>query len=1784
MRRQSKLIPPSLTLLAFVFFAFLPATGTAQDSSAAGEAGQTRTTLPNGLVLVLGGTKNGAALNEARLHNPKTGHMRTLVGGMQKARAHHTATVLPDGRVLIFGGSGNGQAVTEAEIYNPSTEQFAARAELNLTTRSGHTANLLLDGRLLVVGGLGADGALLDHAETWDWRTGASLVAGRGSFLVRQGSAARLLPDGSVLIYGGRGRSGEPVTSGSAFNPDANTFTEQSAPDVAQQLQAADQAALQLIASLPPSQATDVSPESAIALRFSTRVDPTTVTTASVTLFGTEGETKIGVTPAEEGMLAFIVPAAPLMPGARYTLFLDGVTSASGQSLGFEALSFTVKSLAAGSAAGEGGRGGSSSGAAASGSPKAPATGRGAGASDMDPDDDESFSPNASHHGGHWRTGKRLPDITRALLDNHERFNKRIKARKARAAKRGELQAEAAWAAGETGVAGVVLRLNDRPLSGVTVSIGSSSTRTDHDGRFALTGVPAGHHELIVDGTTAGGARREYVQFVLGVDIKDGEVASLPHAIYLPRVRAKDWVDIASPVQIPTVITHPEAPGLEIHFPKGAVIRDRAGNILTRFALVPVPLDRAPFPTPGNFPVYFMMHPGGATIHGLDPKTSPGVRIVYPNYTGDAPGTAAQFWIYDPRERGWFVYGNAAVSADGKQILAESNVGLFEYMAFSVTTLSSPPAPEPPIPPGGCPDGGNNSAAQAGDPVDCRTGVFLHRRTDVVLPDVMPFQLTRTYRPGDTQVRPFGKGTTHNYSMYLLGSLASPTLVLPDGSRIGYSSQQHQTSPGPFFGSRLELLLSGASFGFGGNVHRLTLKDGTVHFFQYTSGNPLIATIDRFGNRTDFTYSGGLLQRAITQSGRYVDFLYDASNRISEIRDLNDRRWTYTYHPSGELARATAPDSTFEEYTYDSAGRMLTVRDRRGNTMVTNVYDANGRVQQQTLADGGIYQFAYGASSTDVTDPRGAVRRYTFHASGYPLSITDAVGTPLERVTTYERSGSGHATAVIDTLNRRTAYTHDAKGNVTQVVRLAGTAEAVTQTFTYEPTFNQLKTYTDPLGNVTTLNYDERGSLTEIIDPLTNRIRVTPNAAGQPIAVANGANQVTELEYDLGDLVAIHDPLARTTRRQIDNLGRLVALTDPAGIQTRYNYDALDRLTEIVDAHGNFTLLAYDGNGNLRSVTDARGGRTQYVYDPKNRLANRIDPLDQSEAYAYDGNDNLTTFTDRKAQATTYIYDVHNRRTDAAFADGSTITYTYDAASRFIEATDSLSGTITRTYDGIDRLVNEATPQGSVAYGYDGASRRTSMTVQGQPSVTYGYDIASRLTSITQDTANVAFTYDAASRRTSLTLPNGIIAEYTYDAASQLTGITYRQGATVIGDLVYGYDARGQRTTVSGSLARTALPPALTSTTHDAANRLTVSDGTTLTYDANGNITNDGTRTYTWDARNRLASLAGPVAASFQYDAFGRRMAKTIGGSTTNYLYDGANPVQEQNGSNSANLLTGLNIDEFFRRIDAQGPRDFLTDALGSVLALTDSAGAIRTSYTYEAYGITSVSGDTSTNPFQYTGRENDGTGLYYYRARYYAPGLGRFVSEDSIGLAAGPNLYAYVLGDPANHTDPEGNVPLVALIPLIGGGIGALASAIDAADQCNATWGDILAAAGRGFASGAVGSLVGLGIGAATGNPYLAGAGGGLAGNLTNQILSGGEIDPVYAGIATITGVGGSVAGKAALPLVGRAPSLTAPRDLSNLGPNSQRLLGQKGVSGAIGGAVGAAYKKETRGGQCGC
>jgi RHS repeat-associated protein len=283
-------------------------------------------------------------------------------------------------------------------------------------------------------------------------------------------------------------------------------------------------------------------------------------------------------------------------------------------------------------------------------------------------------------------------------------------------------------------------------------------------------------------------------------------------------------------------------------------------------------------------------------------------------------------------------------------------------------------------------------------------------------------------------------------------------------------------------------------------------------------------------------------------------------------------------------------------------------------------------------------------------------------------------------------------------------------------------------------------------------------------------------------------------------------------------------------------------------------------------------------------------------------------------------------------------------------------------------------------------------------------------------------------------------------------------------------------------------------------------------------------------------------------------------------VYDNLNPVQQLSaGVPTANFLVGRGLDEYLQSTTSSGTVDFLSDALGSVIALAGQNGSLLNTYTYDPFGNSTVTGN-SPNAFQYTGRENDNDGWYFLRARYYSPAFQRFASEDPIGFGGGPNVYSYARNNPISYLDPNGRDPVIgATVGVILGGLtGAAAAAMQGGSNT-----EIIEAAAEGAIVGLVGGFadpaMGLGVLAVYGG--VIGGVANIAGQETviinssdpcKQFSVGGLVGAVWTGAV-------SVASNAAIPLlqasleVGEwAATALATGEGSALGSFSGPLIGQ--------------------------
>ena len=1546
---------------------------------------------------------------------------------LPERRRFASVTVLPGGQVLLWGGiDEHGQVLDTGEWFDPSHARFVHTGVLGLPARAGHTLTVLSNGDVLMTGGWSQDGTPATTAVVWQPKSHDVVALDHVGRDVRVDAVAALQPDGSVRIDGGVDAKGLTVPTALRFDPHAQTLSTIS-PLAST---AAVASVAPTITVLPGIDTTAAPLQGPLTLRFNTAMDVRALTTKTVTLLGPEGAVPIHVVGTNDGRQAFVQLPDDLYPGSRYTLFVKGLHTAQGTDVPYTVVGFTTAHTVATSVvmAGQGALPSPNIASTEPVSNEPPLylmAGDGHAACNTPADQlcrahsfirEGEFYPGKNNApdatGPHWR----LYAKHQSLPDTHA--------------------LEAALPKGTTALIGQVRQIDETPVANVNVSIGDQVVKTDAQGVFVLKGLSAGRQQLFVDGDTASYGDVRYGRFLVGADVKAKTIGHMPFVMYLPRILPRDEITLPSPTNREVVLTHPDMPGLELHIPAGAVFKDRNGHVLTHIAIVPTPVDHAPFPLPDNFPMYFTIQPGDAVVQGLTPDAAKGIRVVYPNYGHDKPNTASNFWVYSAKD-GWQMYGGGHVTRDAKQIAPDPGVALVWAMGAGVSTSSANP-PTNQI--------ANNKVAA--EPIDLQTGNFFNEWGDFAINDVLPLTLTRAYTSADSNSHVFGVGANANFGMHLYSSASNftnPELVLPDGEGIvfnliaGNSTSwpltgdvwEHTATNSAFYGSTLQFF-TGTPIG---EYWQLTLKDGTEYGFESDVPNQIKWIQDRFGNELLFNYNGGLVDQIVSPSGRTITLNYDSSNRVSTAVDNSGRTISYTYNTAGSLATVTYPDKTTEQYTYDSSKRMLTMQDRRGNIWITNQYDANGRVTQQTFADNTSYQFAYTLNSnntvtaTTVTDPNGNQEQVTFDpVSNYPSSDTRAYGTSLAQTTTYVREASGLIDSETDALGRTITFTYDALGNVASVTLLSGTSNAATTQFTYTSAYNQLASVTDPLGHATTFSYTN-GCLTQLTNALGNSTTIQCSGAGQPTSIQDALGHTALLAYQGYDLQSVTYALNRTMTYAVDALGRRIATRDPLGNVTLTQYDTNDCVTSMTNALNQTTSTAYDGNGNALSVTLPNTGVIQYAYDNRNRLITRTDAMNQSESWTYDGMNHVLAHTDRKGQVTDISYDALNRKSLVSYADGSGIQASYDAGNRLTGLADSVSGSMNWSYDGLDRVTASSSPQGSISYTYDAANRRISMTAAAQAAASYSYDNADRVTAITQGSETVQLAYDADNRTALLTLPNGITVNYGYDSASELTTLTYAQSnGTSLGNLAYSYDQDGRVITKTGVFATDVLPtPTTTAPTFDLNDRETSFNGQALSYDADGNLTFDGTNTYTWNARNQLTQISqnGTVEMSYSYDALGRRIVKAVnGGVATQFLYDGLNAVQETQGSAINPILVGLGIDQRYARNDVTGRTYFLSDGLNSTIALTDPTGAMRELYSYDPYGNVTPSDTTTgfTNPYQYTGREVDSPGLYYYRARYYSPMMAGFISEDPAMFVGGQlSFYAYVGGDPLDYTDPYG-------------------------------------------------------------------------------------------------------------------------------------------------------------------
>ncbi|MFA7340987.1 MAG: RHS repeat-associated core domain-containing protein [Candidatus Obscuribacterales bacterium] len=771
--------------------------------------------------------------------------------------------------------------------------------------------------------------------------------------------------------------------------------------------------------------------------------------------------------------------------------------------------------------------------------------------------------------------------------------------------------------------------------------------------------------------------------------------------------------------------------------------------------------------------------------------------------------------------------------------------------------------------------------------------------------------------------------------------------------------------------------------------------DGGVFTTFNTDGLPL--SIRTGGDTVKFSYDG--LGRVTTKTLPHEDsisYQYDQYNRVSqEIHSPGPggglpQTNTYGYNPAGVL-------TTWEKW--------VSRTDERGQNWA-RVYDGNGNLTSQTSptvnGQTPVKTWSYNQYNDLVTevDETGIVTTYTY-------------GSPGDVATVVHDSGVGR-------LNLTSSFGYDPIGNRTSSTNARG----FNKIMTFDPSRRVTSiTETGLGGYVTSFSYDAAGNVLSTSKQYGGLLQqqvasATYSAAGQ---------KLTET-----------DPLGWVTNHSYDTQGRRISTTDPELRQRQFQYDSSGRLTAIIDANGVAEeTRTYDSYGYLATIKDARNNVTTYTRDGFGRAKQVTYPGGSYEAMTFDVSGNPLTHRMRNANVITNTYDVLGRLATKSPQGQAVVTYSYDKANRLLSVSTPVvsgnpsTGVFSHGYDTAGRLISETNPQSQVmGYTLDANGNATRITHPGGYFVDRVYDQLDRLTDIKLNgsgSSAVTFGYDQLSRRISKNYANGANTTYSYDLGNNLLTMNIAFVGSAC-NWSYSYNKVHQMLSSNCSDTNYYWRATAGAVNYAAANNLNqypTVGGLAATYNTLGALATYNTWTYTYNTEQMLtaASKSG-TSASFVYDPKLRQIQKTVGSAKTKYVYSGSHMMEEWNGV--ANTLTTRYVyagaDEPVLQMTSAGVVTYIHhDHHGSVIAQSNATtGAVGNIYKYGPFGEGAATLPGTT--IGYTGQRYDTElGLYHYKARYFHPGIGRFLQPDPVGYSAGMNLYTYCSNDGLNHTDPDG-------------------------------------------------------------------------------------------------------------------------------------------------------------------
>ncbi|WHI46255.1 RHS repeat domain-containing protein [Microbulbifer sp. VAAF005] len=761
---------------------------------------------------------------------------------------------------------------------------------------------------------------------------------------------------------------------------------------------------------------------------------------------------------------------------------------------------------------------------------------------------------------------------------------------------------------------------------------------------------------------------------------------------------------------------------------------------------------------------------------------------------------------------------------------------------------------------------------------------------------------------------------------------------------------------------------------------------------------------------------------------------------------------SYSYNARNQFTTTTYADGSQYVLEYESDSLYPTRvywKDQNGNTLTTG---------EQT------FTYDQAGNRLTATDAMGNTTTYTYDDKNRPVQVTNALSE--ETHYTYEDNNlvqveSGRSTDSVSqevTAGQIILLNYDGKNRITSIGRQDSVgAEATYQSYTYDSLGRRLSV-SDALGNGSSYGYDLRGNLTSFSDVDDNTTTYTYDALGNRTQVTDVKNRVTLYSYDeMHRLVQTENQAlspSLVTSYSYDAADNLLTVTDPENNTTTYTYDRLRRKTAEQRPGGAVITYSYDERNRLASKTGARGQVLQYTYEDWGGLAgiehfaSATDYIgnnaERTQGFTYNNNARLTQTTDSAIQVGalyTHSYDALNRleQTASHYIPGGdrTLAYSYNSRGSLsgisLDNTAESGGTLVShifTYDDYSRLNSATLAANTHTLNYDSADRWTDVTYASGVSRTNTYNDDNTLASATLVDANsttleaLSYAYDAVNNIEGYTDNDGTKV-FTYDGMDRLTGADYPD-ATGLTDEQFDYDGVGNREDPSDS----------TVYEYNTNNQLVSQNNEALirSYDDDGNltsITGAENKTFTYDRENRLASYTdGSTSAGYGYGTSGRRLYKTVDGTTTWFLWGGTQVIAEfieADGSASLSkrydYLPGAYAP--LQVTDSNGTYEVFSDHLDTPRVLVDATGQVVWRSVRTAFGETTVDedvdGDGTTVVFnvRFPGQYYDSeSGLHYNYFRDYDPSIGRYIQSDPIGLSGGLNTYGYALQNPLSYID----------------------------------------------------------------------------------------------------------------------------------------------------------------------